>query len=116
MNPTLAAANSLFASGEPVQPTSPYAATVSPDVREVERNLDRCMQFAANVAIETAADTQALQIHPEWLQAFEDAMPVTATPEELMDLLLSAPTPYTKGLIAGICATRIEMAAISGRL
>ncbi len=100
---------------------SPLPATnLSPSVEaspaEIEATLDRCTLFAANVAIETTTQTQALKLHPDWFWHFEDAMPVTATPEELLELLVSAPTDYARGLVAGICAARIEMAAVSGRL
>lgn len=98
----------------------PSAAAPNPSFEatpdEIEATLDRCTLFSANVAIETTTQTQALKQYPDWLWHFEDAMPVTATPEELLELLISAPTEYARGLIAGICAARIEIAAVSGRL
>ncbi len=110
MTQSLTSVISAFVSPLPVN----TPAETSP--AEIEATLDRCMLFSANVAIETTTQTQALKQHPEWFWRFEDAMPVTATPEELLELLVSAPTDYARGMIAGICAARIEMAAISGRL
>jgi len=86
------------------------------DAQNLERTCQLLQKFEANVAIEVSADSQALRIHhPEWVQAYEDAMPHTACTDELMALLISAPTAYAKGLISGLCSMRIEMAAISGR-
>lgn len=82
----------------------------------LEQTLDRCMRFAADVAIETTADLQTLACHQQWLEKLEDAMTLLASPDQLLDLLVSAPTPYAKGLIAGICAAKIDVATISGRL
>lgn len=98
----------------PLPNDQPIQTQKSPE--EIEQTFDRCMLFSANVAIETTTETQQLKQYQDWLWSFEDAMPVTATPDELLELLTTAPTPYAKGLIAGICAARIEMAAISGRL
>ena len=96
--------------------SSPCPQTAPQDLQELERNLQFLQLFEANVAIEVTADIQALKLdHPEWFQAYEDAMPHTASAEELMELLISAPTPYAKGLIAGLCGMRVEMAAVSGR-
>lgn len=106
----------LAPSSEPFVPASPCAETAPQDAQELERNLQFLQMFEANVAIEVAADTQALKLHhPDWVQAYEDAMPHTATTEELMELLITAPSAYAKGLISGLCSMRIEMAAISGR-
>ena len=53
--------------------------------------------------------------HPVWLFRFEDVEPGTADAEEVLDLLMSAPNSFAKGLVFGMFTCRMQIAAVTGR-
>ena len=53
--------------------------------------------------------------HPDWAEYFDDVDPFSATHEELIDLINSAPTEGAVMLLYGFYSARVEIAAMTGR-
>lgn len=53
--------------------------------------------------------------HAEWFFDYEDFDPMTAPREVCEALLVSAPTEWARGMIAGIMVMRSQLAMITGR-
>lgn len=53
--------------------------------------------------------------HPEWFALYDETDPDTCSRAELVDLMASAPTPFSKGVVYGKYSMRLAIEAITGR-
>jgi hypothetical protein len=59
--------------------------------------------------------TELQRCHGAWLEWLHDTEANTASSDDLLDLLRSAPTAFAKGLLFGKFQLRVEAAARDGR-
>lgn len=54
-------------------------------------------------------------LHPDWYELFEDTLPDNAPRAEVVELMLSAPNDFSKGLMFGKFSMRLELEAVTKR-
>jgi hypothetical protein len=53
--------------------------------------------------------------HPDWFALYEETLVNTARRAEIVELMHSAPTDFSLGLMHGVYAMRIELEAVTQR-
>lgn len=67
------------------------------------------------VAQETLSEINVIrEMHPEWHEQYEETDLETAPSEEVLQLLMTAPNSFAKGLISGVLRMRLAIAGITG--
>jgi hypothetical protein len=96
-------------------PTALGSRAGSGSVAQLEL-IQRLQELEAQAARACQDDMRQLrEQHPLWLFHFEDAEADTADADALIDLLVSAPNAFAKGLIFGKFTLRMQLAAITSR-
>lgn len=110
MTAALAHAHSEFKNEITSAPTN--VINLMPAISE----LDILLEMEATLAQETMMDMQMLRdMHPQWLEQFEDADTTQATGRQLAELLVTAPNSFAKGLVGGMLHLRLDVARTTGR-
>lgn len=79
-------------------------------------DLAKVMEFEVRAAALCLPQLRQLAAeHPLWMDQYDDADPNVCSPEQLWDLLESAPTEFARGLIYGKLSLRTDAAAVTGR-
>lgn len=83
--------------------------------RDVRVTLANLQEIDLLVAQETLTELNVIrEMHPEWHAQYEETSLETAPSEEVLQLLLTAPNSFAKGLISGVLRMRLSIASITG--
>jgi len=96
--------------------TSAQIIPFDPALREPHISLDTLQMIEAAVAQETMMDLNVIRdVHPDWHAMYEVLDIATSPSEDILELLITAPNSFARGLIGGVLRMRLEIAAITGR-
>lgn len=83
--------------------------------RDARWALSTLQEIELEVAQETLTEINVIrEMHPEWHEQYEETDLATAPSEEVLELLVTAPNSFAKGLVSGVLRMRLSIASITG--